>query len=149
LRRFIAVWVSRVYIAGLFLFLPAMPLMMSLVFWRRDFASSYLQTLKRCLIHVKALREGPALHYFTEVAGRVPKVPAKIQGHCVQCGNCCMEHRCVFLVPMGENKFGCGIYDSHWRKFSNCGSFPLSQYDIDRYACPSYFVGKTIPIHVQ
>lgn len=38
------------------------------------------------------------------------------------------------------NRFACGIYSSGWRKYSNCGSFPLSQHDLDRYACPSYHV---------
>jgi len=138
---------SKLYVISLLCFLPIMPLLASLVFWRRRFVIQYVHTLKRCVIHVRALAEGPALHYFSEVAGQASGVPGEIRGTCTQCGNCCMNHRCLFLEPLGENKFGCAIYDSPWRRFSNCGSFPLNQHDIDRYACPSYFVAHDKPIN--
>jgi hypothetical protein len=138
--------VSKAYLYCLYCFLPVMPLLAGIVFGKRRFVTQYRQTFLRCVVHVRALAEGPALHYFTEVAGKIAQVPGQMQGSCVQCGNCCMEHRCVFLEPMGERKFGCGIYNSYWRRFSNCGSFPMSQHDIDRYACPSYYVDEEAPI---
>lgn len=138
---------SKVYLYSLYCSLPVLPLLASIVFWRRKYIAQYTQTVKKCLIHVRALSEGPALHYFSEVAGKVKQVPIDIQGSCAQCGNCCMEHRCVFLEPLGDNMYGCGIYDSVWRRLSNCGSFPLSQHDIDRYSCPSYYVSQEKPIH--
>jgi hypothetical protein len=147
LRGFVGRVVSKFYLFSLYCFLPVMPLLASIVFGRRRFVSQYGQTFKKCLIHVRAMAEGPALHYFSEVAGRVAQVPGEMQGECVQCGNCCMDRRCLFLEPMGEGKFGCGIYESPWRRFSNCGSFPLSQHDIDRYACPSYFLIEEKLIH--
>ena len=149
MRGLFAIVVSKVYLYSLYCFLPVMPMLASIVFWNRKFVAQYAQTFRRSVVHVRALGEGPALHYFNEVAGQSPQVPVQIQGSCVQCGNCCMEHRCVFLEPLADKKFGCGIYDSFWRRFSNCGSFPLSQHDIDRYSCPSYHVVKEIPIHFQ
>lgn len=139
--------VSKIYLYSLYCFLPVMPLLASIVFWKRKYVAQYAQTLKKCVVHVRAMSEGPALHYFSEVAGQIKQVPTDIQGSCVQCGNCCMNHRCVFLEALGDNQFGCGIYGSYWRRFSNCGSFPLSQHDIDRYACPSYYVVNEKPIH--
>ena len=147
LRGLFAGVVSKAYLYSLYCFLPVMPLLASIVFWRRKYVAQYAQTLKKCVIHVQAMGEGPALHYFSEVAGQVRQVPPDIQGSCVQCGNCCMDHRCVFLEALGNNQFGCGIYGSYWRRFSNCGSFPLSQHDIDRYSCPSYYVVDEKPIH--
>jgi hypothetical protein len=82
------------------------------------------------------------------VLGQVRQIPVEIHGSCIQCGNCCMEHRCAFLEPISDNTFSCGIYNSYWRRFSNCSSFPLNQNDIDRYACPSYFVSSRIPVRL-
>jgi hypothetical protein len=77
-------------------------------------------------------------------------VPENIEGECIQCGNCCMNHQCMFLESAGPSRFQCGIYHSPLRRASNCGSFPLHGYDIARYQCPSYVVvtagRRTIPI---
>ena len=119
--------------------------MAALVFWQKHFLRHYFQTLKKIWVHMQAMREGPALHYFADVMGRASQVPEAMGGSCVQCGNCCMNKRCMFLQPIEDGKFQCGIYSSPLRRFSNCGSFPLNAYDIARYECPSYFV---IPIAV-
>jgi hypothetical protein len=138
---------SKLFMAFLVLFLPILPLLAGLVFWRRKYVAEYAHTLRKCIVHLRAINEGPALHYFNDVAGRVSAVPVQIQGSCVQCGRCCLEHRCMFLEQLDEDKYGCGIYGSPMRRFSNCGSFPLSQHDIDRYDCPSYYVVEEVPIH--
>jgi hypothetical protein len=100
------------------------------------------------LVHIAALRRGPAIHFFRDVLGQVSNIPDEIQGECVQCGNCCMNHQCAFLEKIADEKFQCGIYHSPFRQFSNCGSFPLNGHDIERYACPSYFaqVQKVQPV---
>jgi hypothetical protein len=149
LRGLSARVLSRVYLLSLYCLLPVMPLLASIVFWKRHYVVQYAQSFKRCVIHVRAMGEGPALHYFNFVAGQAAQIPDQIQGSCIQCGNCCMEQRCAFLEPLGDHKFGCGIYNSPWRRFSNCGSFPMNQYDIDRYACPSYHVVEEQPIHLH
>ena len=100
----------------------------------------YRSTLHKLRIHIAALGEGPARHYFHDVMGRGSDVPQEIHGACVQCGNCCMDKRCMFLEPTPEGRYQCGIYHSPFRRLSNCGSFPLNAYDIERYACPSYHV---------
>jgi hypothetical protein len=137
---------SNVYLAGFAMSLPILPLLASVVFLRPRFLWNYRQTLKKCAIHLAAMREGPALHYFGDVAGRAKQVPEQIGGSCVQCGNCCMEHRCMFLEEIASDKYQCGIYHSYWRRFSNCGSFPLNRHDIERYACPSYYVVTEKPV---
>ena len=123
-----------------------MPLLASLLFARSKYVREYRNTLNRLRVHIAALGEGPAQHYFHDVMGRGSNVPQEIHGECVQCGNCCMDRRCVFLEAADAGKYQCGIYHSPFRKLSNCGSFPLNQWDIDRYACPSYTASAVIPI---
>jgi hypothetical protein len=129
----------------LLLLFPLLPFVAALVFGQLHFLRHYFQTLRKIGVHMQAMREGPALHYFADVMGRASQVPEAMGGSCVQCGNCCMNKRCMFLQPIEDGKFQCGIYSSPLRQFSNCGSFPLNAYDIERYECPSYFV---IPIAV-
>ena len=139
LRRTITRCATQCTLAMLYLLLPLMPLLASLFFMRWKFVRHYSQSLQKALIHIAAINEGPLQHYFTDVAGRARQIPDEIQGSCVQCGNCCMQRRCAFIEPVADNKYQCGIYSSFWRRFSNCSSFPLNQYDIERYKCPSYF----------
>jgi len=143
LNRLFASVLTRVLVFSLVLLFPFLPFLATLVFWRLDFSRHYLQTLKKIWCHLQAMQEGPALHYFADVMGRASQVPEAMGGSCVQCGNCCMNRRCMFLKPIDDGKYQCGIYTSPLRRFSNCGSFPLNAYDIERYECPSYFV---IPI---
>ncbi len=135
---------SWVYLGGMYVLLPMLPLLATVMFWRRSYLVNYAQTLRKATIHLAALRKGPAVHFFEDILGRVSKVPDEVQGSCVQCGNCCMNHQCMFLVPVAANQFQCGIYHSPLRALSNCGSFPLNHQDIERYACPSYFVESKV-----
>ena len=123
-----------------YLLLPCLPVVASVVFWRRRYVLQYGQMLRKTHAHLQAMRRGPAVHYFQDVQGLAKQVPQSIRGECVQCGNCCMDHQCMFLERIDEKRFQCGIYHSPLRRFSNCGSFPLNAYDIERYACPSYFI---------
>jgi hypothetical protein len=147
LRKIVAPAIAQLYLLSLYLTLPLMPLLATILFMRGKYVLEYRATLRKVRIHIAALKEGPAQHYFHDVMGRGSDVPQEIHGECVQCGNCCMERRCVFLEPTGQDKYQCGIYHSPFRKLSNCGSFPLNQWDIDRYACPSYTASVVIPIH--
>ena len=147
LRKYPAQALALTCIGLLYLFLPLLPLLASLAYGRRKYAVQYWQTLRKMRIHVQALSEGPVLHYFQDVAGQQPEVPASIQGACTQCGNCCLDKRCVFLEQTEDNRYLCGIYDAPLRRYSNCGSFPLSAHDIERYDCPGYTVVKEAPIH--
>jgi hypothetical protein len=139
LQKILAGWAAQSFIAALYCALPLMPLLAAIAFLRWRFVRDYATTFKKMCVHLEAIRNGPVQHFFQDVLGRAPLVPQEIGGSCVQCGNCCLERRCAFLEQVAENKYQCGIYTSMWRRFSNCGSFPLNQYDIDRYACPSYY----------
>lgn len=134
------------FIGALYLLLPLLPLLASLVYQRSKYTLEYWRTLKKMVIHLQALREGPVLHYLQDVAGRRSSVPAEIQGSCTQCGNCCLDKRCVFLEQTDEGKYICGIYHAPLRRISNCGSFPISAHDIERYDCPGYTVVREVPI---
>ena len=151
LRRFLARVAGNSYIAAMYCALPVLPLLASLVFWRRKYVTRYGETFAKAKVHIAAMQRGPAVHYFQDVLGQVKSVPDTIEGECIQCGNCCMNHQCMFLEQVAEDRFLCGIYHSPFRAWSNCGSFPLNRHDIDRYACPSYFVPaaatRIIPIY--
>jgi hypothetical protein len=144
MRRVLARWAGAVYIGAMYLFLPAMPLLASLLFFRKKYVLRYAHTVRKTLTHIRAMRSGPAVHYFQDVLGQVKHVPDTIEGECVQCGNCCMNHQCMFLEQVDDKKYLCGIYHSPLRALSNCGSFPLNRHDIERYACPSYSVVQTV-----
>ena len=139
-RERIAVALASLFNAACFLLLPVMPLIVSVLVWDSRYLRRYGHYFVKFVEHFKALREGPVRHYLADVFLQVREVPATIAGHCVQCGNCCLDKRCAFLQPLGDGKFACGIFHSTVRRFSNCGSFPLHARDIERYQCPSYFV---------
>lgn len=139
-RPLLALWATKVLIACAYASVPVAPALASLLFWRRRYVLKYGSTMHKTLRHIRAMRAGPALHYFQDVAGREKQVPEHVEGECIQCGNCCMHHQCMFLEPAGAQRFQCGIYHSPLRRASNCGSFPLHSHDIERYQCPSYFV---------
>jgi len=69
-----------------------------------------------------------------------------IRGHCNRCGACCLNRKCLFLEQTGEKEYICGIYGTTLRKFTNCGPYPQSQFDIDLYDCPTYYVFHNIPV---
>ena len=139
-RERIAVALASLFNAACFLLLPVMPLIVSVLVWDSRYLRRYGHYFVKFVEPFKALREGPVRHYLADVFLQVREVPATIAGHCVQCGNCCLDKRCAFLQPLGDGKFACGIFHSTVRRFSNCGSFPLHARDIERYQCPSYFV---------
>jgi hypothetical protein len=140
----LAPWLASGYLALLTVMLPLAPLGASLLFGRLKYLRDYFGFIRRMRVHIAALAEGPARHYFEDVMGRQDKVPAEIAGSCVQCGNCCMNKRCAFLEPIADDRYQCGIYHSPLRRWSNCGSFPLHAHDIARYACPSYYVVRLV-----
>jgi hypothetical protein len=151
LRKPLAWCATQCTFATLYLLLPLMPLLATMFFMRWRFARDYMQSLRKARVHLAAINQGPLQHYFSDVVGRARQIPDEIHGSCVQCGNCCMERQCAFLEPIENDKYQCGIYHSFWRRFSNCGSFPLNQHDIERYACPSYYavpkkVSESLPV---
>lgn len=145
MRMILARAAASFYLLAMYLLLPLLPLLASLIFFKWKFSIEYWKTLSKAWVHLTALRQGPTVHFFHDILGRVRKVPENIHGECIQCGNCCMNHKCMFLEQIETHRFQCGIYHSPFRRLSNCGSFPLNRYDIERYACPSYFVQPLQP----
>ena len=126
--------------------LPVSPAVASLLFWKKQYLLNYRQTLDKMKIHLNAISSGPVQHYFQDILRFNPKVCEPVQGHCSQCGNCCLNRQCVFLEPSGNDTYICGIYSSPLRRFSNCGSFPINGHDIERYQCPTYRVVRPYPV---
>jgi hypothetical protein len=147
LKKLLAQALALVFVGTLYLLLPLLPLLASIAYQRSKFVLQYWTTLKKMVIHLQALSEGPVYHYLMDVAGQQTSVPAEISGSCTQCGNCCLDKRCVFLEQVAEDKYQCGVYHAPLRRYSNCGSFPLSAHDIRRYDCPGYTVVQEAPIH--
>jgi len=124
---------------------PIMPLILSCLFVDRKYVRDYRLWVGRLKVHVNELTKGPIRHYLADVLMQHQNIPVQIQGECIQCGNCCLNKKCAFLVKAAEETYQCGIYSSRWRKFSNCNSFPLHGHDIERYQCPSYSVVSIFP----
>ena len=54
---------------------------------------------------------------------------------CADCGKCCRKIDC----PLQERKTRrCQAYDSFFWRYFNCGRYPSSQAEIDRYECPKW-----------
>ena len=119
-------------------FMWVMPIFFAIIFIKPQFVLNYKETLRKLRIHHTALSQGPVKRYVeTFFKARINQT-THISGECTQCGNCCLNKQCVFLEPIEDDKFQCGVYNSPFRKLSNCGAFPISSEDIERYECPGY-----------
>jgi len=127
-------------------FLPIMPVVLSLVLMDLKYVRQYPVWLRRLKLHFSELSKGPIEHFLSDVLMQHRQIPVHVQGECVQCGNCCLNKKCAFLVETIDEKFQCSIYTSRLRKFSNCSSFPLHANDIARYECPGYEVVPTFKV---
>jgi hypothetical protein len=140
---------EKLALALVFIFkclMPVLPVAMALLFWKKEYLFNYKQTLDKLKIHLSAISQGPMQHYFEDILRFNTDICELIQGHCSQCGNCCLNRQCVFLEQSGDDQFICGIYSSPLRQFSNCGSFPINGHDIERYKCPTYKVMTPYPV---
>lgn len=117
-----------------------MPLIFCVLFLKTKYILNYSDTLRKLRIHHKALSQGPVKRYVESIFSVRLDQSDQITGACTQCGNCCLDKKCVFLEPVTDGKFECGIYNSPFRKFSNCRAFPISEEDIVRYDCPGYVI---------
>jgi len=142
------------YLTNLLLFFAKsviwlMPLIFAIIFLKPQYFLNYKDTLRKLRIHHKALSQGPVKRYFENFFKTRIDQTNQISGECNQCGNCCLNQQCVFLEPIEDEKFQCGVYNSPFRKFSNCGAFPISSEDIERYACPGYVFNPYPVINIQ
>ena len=144
---------EKLALALVFIFeclLPVLPAVAGLLFWKKQYLLNYRRTLDKMKIHLNAISNGPVQHYFEDILRFNPEVCEPVQGHCSQCGNCCLNRQCVFLEQSGTDTYICGIYSSPLRRFSNCSSFPINGHDIERYQCPTYRVVSPYPVmHLQ
>jgi len=128
--------------------LPVLPFFFGLIFLKAKYIIHYRETLSKLKIHHKALSQGPVQRYFESFFAIRLNETNQISGACTQCGSCCLNQQCFFLEPIADEKFQCGIYNSPFRKLSNCGAFPISGEDIDRYECPGYILNHKSVIKI-
>lgn len=128
--------------------LPILPIVFAIIFRKKKYIINYEHSLKKLKMHHIALSNGPVHRYFGSFFKVRLDQSEHITGSCTQCGNCCLNQACFFLESIDDQKFQCGIYHSPFRQFSNCGAFPISEEDIQRYSCPSYEfkLTRVIPI---
>ena len=125
--------------------LPVLPFIFGFIFLKPKYILNYRATTQKLKIHHKALSQGPVRRYFESFFAVRLNEASQISGACTQCGSCCLNQQCFFLEAIPEEKFQCGIYNSPFRKLSNCGAFPISGEDIERYECPGYVLNpKTV-----
>ena len=103
--------------------LPVLPFIFGFIFLKPEYILNYCATIQKLKIHHKALSQGPVRRYFESFFAVRLNEASQISGACTQCG----------------------IYNSPFRKLSNCGAFPISGEDIERYDCPGYVLNpKTV-----
>ena len=128
--------------------LPVLPFIFGFIFLKTKYILNYRATIQKLKIHHKALSQGPVRRYFESFFAVRLNESSQISGSCTQCGSCCLNQQCFFLEPIPEDKFQCGIYNSPFRKLSNCGAFPISGEDIERYECPGYVLNPKTVIRI-
>jgi hypothetical protein len=126
-----------------------MPLVMGIIFLKPKFVINYKESLRKLRIHHNALSQGPVKRYIESLYKTRLNQSNQISGSCTQCGNCCLNQQCFFLESLADGKFQCGVYNSLFRKFSNCGAFPISNEDIQRYECPGYVLQANPVIKIK
>ena len=56
---------------------------------------------------------------------------------CAECSQCCRKIKC----PLVKESTGyCMSYNSFYWRYFNCGRYPTTQTEIDRYGCPKWVV---------
>ena len=139
-------YISKLIFSAASLLAPVLPFFLFLLFWDKKIILNYTDSLRKIRIHLEELSKGPVTHFLEDVFLREKNIPVQIKGACTQCGNCCLNKQCFFLKAAEDDKLQCGIYDSFWRRFSNCNSYPLHAHDIERYACPGFSVIHITPV---
>jgi hypothetical protein len=129
--------------------LPVLPLVFGVIFLKPKYILNYRKTLQKLQVHHKAVSQGPVQRYFESFFDIRLNESGLISGACTQCGSCCLNQQCFFLEPIPDDKFQCGIYNSPFRRLSNCGAFPISGEDIERYDCPGYVLNAKTVIKIR
>lgn len=127
--------------AALLLLLPVMPAFAFLVTQDRAYVSKYRSSILSHLEFVRAMvgREATSRLIADRLGNRKEKRES-IQGSCIKCGRCCLDHRCLFLQAGPAETFRCKIHGSWlWRRLA-CSQYPSSAEAIALYQCPTYYV---------
>jgi len=122
--------------------LPLSPLVSALLAGDIGYLRRYRSTLARCVrMWVGLWRK----HVIARNLERRDPPTEGIEGHCVHCGNCCVDRACVFVEFDSAGKSSCAIYGSRVFGVLSCGGYPISARDIAVYACPTF---RAVPLAV-
>jgi hypothetical protein len=125
--------------------LPLLPFAASAIARDWSYLRHYPRTLVRIAAHIAGTWRSDAVSRAWLLRfdpGAAKPAGTRVVGQCTHCGNCCLHKRCVFLEFDADGRSFCRIYGGKvWRQLP-CGAYPVSQLDIDLYACPSF---HTVP----
>jgi hypothetical protein len=135
---------EAVLVVFAWLMLPLLPFAASAIAGDWSYLRRYPRTLGRIASHIAATWRSDAVSraWLLRFDPAAKADAGRVVGQCTHCGNCCLHKRCVFLDFDGSDRSFCRIYGGKvWRQLP-CGAYPVSQLDIDLYACPSF---HTVP----
>jgi hypothetical protein len=120
--------------------LPLLPFAACAVGRDWSYLRRYPQTVGRIASHIAATWSSDAVSraWVLRFDPSAKAAASRVVGSCTHCGNCCLHKRCVFLGFDAGGRSFCRIYAGKVWRHLPCGAYPVSQTDIDLYACPSF-----------
>jgi hypothetical protein len=129
------------------LLLPLAPLTCAILSGRAQYLWQFRSTLVKSARGAVALLDSHVVSRNLQRKLRTSKQHnERMEGSCTHCGQCCINHHCVFLNWDDHGASRCGIYGNWFWSLTSCGSYPLDSESIAVYSCPSF---KAIPIRVM
>lgn len=132
--------------AAMSLLLPVGPIVAAVIARDRSYVRQYWHTIVKGFAHLRGQVESRAFSRYVMYSHRERPTSQQIVGKCTNCGQCCLNKKCIFLDWTDAGESRCRIYGSAFWKGLACGRYPEDQFDIDLYACPTFY---SIPANVR
>jgi hypothetical protein len=132
--------VEAALVAFGWLVLPVLPVAAGAIARDWTYLRRYPNSVARIASHIAATWRSDAISraWVMRFDPAIKQAGPSIVGSCTHCGNCCLHKRCVFLGMDRDERSFCRIYGGRVWRLLPCGAYPLTQADIDLYACPSF-----------
>lgn len=118
--------------------LPLLPLATTLVSADPGYVRRYASTMRNCAHMLRAMARKRVIGRNLHRVLRGAVDTGRVEGHCVHCGNCCIDRKCVFVRVDTNGRSSCSIYGSRAFTALSCGQYPINAADISVYACPTF-----------
>ena len=119
---------------------PFVPLFSYFLSGNIDYIKRYFTTTIDSMSYLDGLIESKCFIRFAKRRFQKEEKTYQIAGYCNNCGNCCINKKCIFLRSDDSLKFYCSIYHSKLRKLFNCAEYPINEEELVFYNCPTYYV---------